>query len=66
MCERTTIEMHRPENVNKVTDVFTCTTFHLTFTASLYDGKNACFHLGVVRSISRLIHGIAWQMCASK
>ena len=33
-----------------------------TFTASLYDGKYACFHMGVVRSISRLIHGIARQM----
>ena len=38
---------------------------HLTFTASLYDGKYACFHMGVVRSISRLIHGIARQMGAS-
>ena len=63
------IEMHRPENTNKITDVraLTCTTFnlYLTFTASLYDGKYACFHMGVVRSISRLIHGIARQMGAS-
>ena len=35
---------------------------YLTFTASLYDGKHACSHTGVVRSISRLIHGIARQM----
>ena len=37
------LEMHRPENTNKITDVraLTWTTFHLylTFTASLYDGK---------------------------
>ena len=38
---------------------------YLTFTASLYDGKYACFHMGVVRSVSRLIHGIARQMGAS-
>ena len=63
--------MHRPENTNKFTDVWalTCTTFHfnlyLTFTASLYDGVYACSHMGVVRSISRLIHGIARQMGAS-
>ena len=38
---------------------------YLTFTASLYDGKYACSHLGVVRSISRLIHGIARQTGAS-
>ena len=34
---------------------------YLTFTASLYYGKYACFHMGVVRSLSRLIHGIARQ-----
>ena len=38
---------------------------YLTSTASLYDVKYACFHMGVVRSISRLIRGIAWQMGAS-
>ena len=38
---------------------------YLTFTASLYDGKYAYFHMGVVRSISKLIHGIARQMGAS-
>ena len=38
---------------------------YLTFTASLYDRKYACFHMGVVRSIRRLIHGIARQMGAS-
>ena len=38
---------------------------YLTFTASLYDGKYACFHMGVVRSISRAIHGIAKQMGTS-
>ena len=61
--------MHRPENTNKITDVqaLTCTTFHfyITFTASLYDGKYACFHMGVVRSKSRPIDGIARQMGAS-
>ena len=69
VCASVQLEMHRPENANKITDVraLTCTTFHLylTFTASLYDGKYACFHMGVGRSISRLIHGIARQMCAS-
>ena len=38
---------------------------YLTFTASLYDGKYACFNTGVVRPISKLIHGIARQMGAS-
>ena len=38
---------------------------YLTFTASLYDGKYAGFHMGVVRSIRRLIHGIARQIGAS-
>ena len=38
---------------------------YLTLTASLYDGKYAGFHMGVMRSISRLIHGIARQMGAS-
>ena len=37
---------------------------YLTLTASLYDGKYACFHMGVVRAI-RLIRGIAMQMGAS-
>ena len=69
VCASVQQEMHRPENTNKITDVraLTCTTFNLnlTFTASLYDGKYACFHMGVVRSISRLIHGIARQIGAS-
>ena len=70
VCVSVQLEMHRPENMNKITDVqaLTCsTTFHFIFfvTASLYDGKYACFHMGVVRSISRLIHGIARQMGAS-
>ena len=38
---------------------------YLTFTASLYDGKYACFHIRVVRPISRLINGIVRQMGAS-
>ena len=69
VCTSVQLEMHRPENINKITDVLalTCTTFHLylTFTASLYDGKYACFHMGMVRLISRPIHGIARQMGAS-
>ena len=65
-CASVQLEIHRPENTNKITDVraLTC-TIYLTFTTSLYDGKYACFHMGVVRSISRLIHGIARQMGAS-
>ena len=38
---------------------------YLTFTASLYDGKYTCFHMGVMGSIRRLIHGIARRMGAS-
>ena len=38
---------------------------YLTFTASLYDGKYVCFHMGVMGSISRPIRGIAMQMGAS-
>ena len=37
---------------------------YLTFNASFYDGKYACFHMEVVRSIRRPIHGIARQMGA--
>ena len=69
VCASVQLEMHRPENANKITDVraLTCTTFHfiLTFTASLYDENCAYVHMGMVRSISRLIHGIARQMGAS-
>ena len=54
VCSRVQLEMHRPENTNNITDVraLTCTTFYFVFniTASLYDGKYACFHMGVVRS----------------
>ena len=35
---------------------------YLIFTVSLYDGKNMRFHVRVVRSIARPIHGIARQM----
>ena len=38
---------------------------YLTFTASLYDGKYACFHMGVVRSMRRPIRGKAKKMGAS-
>ena len=69
VCATVQLEMHRPEDANKITDVpaLACTTFHFVFnfTASFYDGKYACFHLGVLRSISRPIHGIARQMGAS-
>ena len=69
VCASVQLEMHWPENMNKITDVQALTVLHfilyLTFTASLYDGNYACFHMGVVKSISRLIHGIARQMGAS-
>ena len=69
VCASVQLEMYRPENRNKNTDVrtLTRTTFNsiFNFSASLYDGKYACFHMGVMRSISRLIHGIARQMGAS-
>ena len=67
VCASVQLKMHRPENTNKITGVraLTCTTLYFTFTASLYDGKYACFQMGVVRSISRLIHGLARQLGAS-
>ena len=69
VCASVQLEMQRPENTNKITDVRHLHALHfilyLTFTASLYRGKYACFHMGVVRSMSRLIHGIARQMGAS-
>ena len=69
VCASVQLEIHRPENTNKITDVRHLHELHfilyLIFTASLYDGKYACFHMGVVRSISRLIHEIARQMGAS-
>ena len=54
-------------NVSKIFKKFCLINFvlYLTFAASLYDGKYACFHMGVVRSISRLIHGIARQIGVS-
>ena len=57
------LEIHSPDNTNKITDVRDLHILCLTFTASLE--KYACFHMGVVRSISRPIHGIARQMAAS-
>ena len=52
MCERST-RMPWPENMNKITDVRALHVLHfilyLTFTASLYDVKYACFHMGVMR-----------------
>ena len=69
VCASVQLEMYRPENMNKITDVraLTSTTFHFIFKFyCLYMmEKYACFHLGVVRSISRHIHGIARQMGAS-
>ena len=67
VCASVQLEMHRAENTNKITDVRAPYTFHLylTFTASLYEGKYACFHMGVVRSLSTPIHGIARQMGAT-
>ena len=54
--------------MNKGTDAqaLICTTlyFIFIFTASLYDGKYACFHMGVMRLICRHIHGIARQIGA--
>ena len=67
VCASVQLEMHRPEITNKMyghLHVLHC-ILYLIFTASLYDGKYACFHTGVVRSIRRLIHGIARQMGAS-
>ena len=51
VCASVQIEIHSPENTNKITDVtaLTCTTFHfvfLTFTASLYDGIIYLFSYG--------------------
>ena len=61
VCASVQLEMHRPENTNKMYGHLRVLHFilYLTFTASLYDGKHTCFHMGVVRSISSLIHGIA-------
>ena len=57
------LEMNRPENTNALNVLHF--VLYLTFSASLYDGKYACFHMRVVRLASRLIHGIARQMGAS-
>ena len=57
VCKSVQLEMHRPENTNKFTDVLKIRIssqmyghlhvlhfiLYLTFTASLYDGKYACF-----------------------
>ena len=69
VCASVQLEMHRPENTNKITDIraLTCTTFHFMFNFYCFfnDGKYACFHMEVVRSINRLIYGIARQMGVS-
>ena len=68
VCASVQLEMHRPgkrirSQMYRHSHVLHFILF-LTFTASLYDGKYACFYMGVVRSITRLIHGIARQMGA--
>ena len=49
VCASVQLEMHRPGNTNKITGVRALTCIHFilyfTFTASLYDGKYACFHM---------------------
>ena len=52
VCASVQLEIHSPENRNKITDVqgLTCTVLHfilyLAFTASLYDGKIYIFSYG--------------------
>ena len=51
VCASVQLEIHRPENTNKITNVrtLTCGTFHFlyfTFTASSYDGKICMFSYG--------------------
>ena len=68
ICASVELEILRPEKINsQMYGQLHVLHFilYLTFTASLYDGKYACFHMGVVRSIGRPIHGIARQMGAS-
>ena len=66
VCASVQLELYRPENTKRPQMYRHLHVLHfilyLTFTASLYDGNYACFHMGVV---SRLIHGIARQMGAS-
>ena len=69
VCASVQLEIHSPENTNRSQmyedlNVLRFILF-LIFTASLYDGKYACFHMEVVRSISRPIHDIDRQMGAS-
>ena len=72
VCASVQLEMHRPENMNKITDVRALTLHYdvlhliLYLTLFLYMMENMhVFIWEVVRSISRLIHGIARQMGAS-
>ena len=70
VCVSIQLKMHRPEIRIRSQMYGHLHVLHfilyLTFTASLYKRKYACFHMGVVRSISRLIHGIrARQIGAS-
>ena len=67
VCVSVQLEIHSPANMNKMTDVrkHTCTAFYFIFKLLplLYMiEKYACCHyirhMGVVRSISRPIHGI--------
>ena len=56
------LEIHSPENTNKITDVraLTCTPFHFIF--NLYCLFIWWKNIPVVRSLARPIHGIARQM----
>ena len=67
VCTSVQLEIHSPEIRIRSQMHLHVVHFilYLTFTASLYDGKYACFHMGMVRSISRPIHGIARRMSVS-
>ena len=67
VCASVQLEMHRPENTNKIKDVWalTCTLFHFIFYFYcffiLWKICMFSYERGV-RTISRLIHGIARQI----
>ena len=47
VCANVQLKIHSPENTNKITGVRTlaCSTFHLTFTATIYDRKKCLLSL---------------------
>ena len=74
VCAIEQLEIHSPENTNKITNerALACSTFHFIFNFNrYYILKNYSFchyirHMGVVKSISRPKHRVGAQWLSSR